>query len=148
MPTDSADDPWRRLSHLLVERRVHLGSEYDDRKKFCAATGLNYKLVQDIEKVRRRNFAPPTLAKIEKGYRWRPGSIRDVLAGGEPTPDGSPIDIAARPADIELQPGHTGYPRWVGDDPFLRHIWDFDDAPEAERRFAGHAVLLLRSVAE
>lgn len=79
----SAPAPWRRLGRLLEEQR---GRIEPNAKKFAARTGLNYRLIYDIEHAARTNYRPAKLAEVEHAYQWEPGSIQRVLDGGDPTP--------------------------------------------------------------
>ena len=75
---------WNRLAELLVARRLQLGFAY--RNEFAAHVGMKSdKLLDDLENVRRTNFKPKTLAKIDKYYQWAPGSCETVLDGGDPS---------------------------------------------------------------
>ena len=82
MATYSAE-AWKRLGALLRARRVALDPSYRHRTKFCAATGLDYRVVFDIEQSKRENFALETLILIEAGYALQPGAITRVLNGAE-----------------------------------------------------------------
>lgn len=90
--TDSApsEDPWVRLGRLLVDRRVELG--HPKRLSWTRdVLGLTHDRTQsDLENARRSNYDTATLAQVEQQYRWAPGSIRDVLAGGDPSPFNGP----------------------------------------------------------
>lgn len=75
---------WQRLAALLSDRRTRLDPQYKSRLKFAADTGLNERLIADLENARRSSYRPTTLGAVETAYRWAPGSIDRVLAGGEP----------------------------------------------------------------
>lgn len=93
---------WARLGRLLTQRRGQLGSEYLNRQKFCQITGLNERLVSDLENARRDGYRPATKAAVEQAYQWASGSIEKVLAGGDPTPLTESRGLAsAEPADGE-----------------------------------------------
>lgn len=79
-------DDWRKLARLLRARRAQLDARYSKRSVFCEETGLNYKLVSDVEGApeTRTTFAPETFALFERAYHWAPGSIESVLGGGDP----------------------------------------------------------------
>ena len=76
---------WDRLGEMLQEQRVRLNSRYRNRSLFSRERGINYRLAQDVETGARDNYERITLTQIELAYGWEPGSVRDVLAGGEPT---------------------------------------------------------------
>jgi hypothetical protein len=91
-------EDWRRLADYVVARRVELGMR--DRHSLAAAAGITDRTLGKLENGQR--VSPGTIAAIEHGLGWAPGSGRRVLAGGEPG--------LAAPAD-------AGY-----DDPTLRHL--------------------------
>lgn len=110
----SSNENWERLGRLLSEQRGRIES---NARAFADQTGLNYRLVWDLENARRTNYRVAKLAEVEKAYRWGPGSIKRVLDGGNPTPigeDGSllvpagsrpPIETAHDP-DVRLRDVH------------------------------------------
>lgn len=75
-------EAWRRLGGLLRSRRAHIDPSYRNRGAFCEATGLNYKLVQEVESASRTSFTDESLALLEQSYRLVEGAIRHTLAGG------------------------------------------------------------------
>lgn len=103
MTTSTGDTgAWQRLGTALKQRRVTLDQRFRNRKAFAEATGLDYRLIYDIEESRRTNFGVATLTAIEVGYRLTPGSIARLLAGGslEPVPEDAPRPaLAAVPAE-------------------------------------------------
>lgn len=91
---------WQRLGELLVARRTELG--HPKRLPFAKHHGLTHdRTLSDLENARRtrlEGFDPATLAQVEQIYQWAPGSIRKVLAGGDPVKlddDAPPDDIVA-----------------------------------------------------
>lgn len=102
MPADERRDPWVTLGSLLLARRAQIDPRYTNRRLFCEETGLDYRVVYDIEKNKRQNYGPAVLAAIERGYRWAPGSIEAVLAGGAPT---ERVDATIRPAPVSVSVG-------------------------------------------
>lgn len=93
--SDAGED-WARLGTLLSERRGRLGPQMKSRQKFSAATGLNERLVADLENARRVGYKPATLAAVERAYSWAAGSVQRVLDGGDP------IEVAAVTATSHL----------------------------------------------
>lgn len=75
---------WQRLAALLSDRRTRLDPQYKSRLKFAADTGLNERLIADLENARRSSYRSTTLGAVETAYRWAPGSIDRVLEGGDP----------------------------------------------------------------
>lgn len=90
----AARPKWERLGRLLETRRAQLDPRYRVRKIFVSESGLNYGLIRDIETAARDNYKDPTISAIELAYRWQEGSIKQVLAGGDPVP----LDTARSPA--------------------------------------------------
>jgi len=87
MATASDDaKAWSRLGELLIQRRVDLDPRYRNRQVFSDERHLDYRLCYDVEQAKRTNFGQATLAAIEQSYGLMPGSIRDVLAGGDLSP--------------------------------------------------------------
>lgn len=84
--SEYAAERWAELARLLRSRRPRIDPKFKNRGTFCDATGLNYKLVQDIEGApeTRTNFSEESFSLIEGAYRWKPGSIQRVLSGGDP----------------------------------------------------------------
>lgn len=78
------DLDWDRLAERIISRRVELGLK--NREQLAAKAEISTRVIGDLEKARRENYDPVTLASIERALEWAAGSIRDVLAGREPTP--------------------------------------------------------------
>lgn len=82
---------WQRLGAYLIHRRLDLG--YRKRSVFQASVAVSpgeRRTILDVETGNRSSFHPGTIAWLEHIYRWRPGSVAAVLAGGDPEPlDGS-----------------------------------------------------------
>lgn len=72
---------WRQLGALLTARRAEIDPRYVNRRKFCAETGINYKVISDIEGARRTNFSPEMLSALEVAYELEPGAITFAAAG-------------------------------------------------------------------
>ncbi len=77
---------WTRLGELLVQRRVEIDPRYRNRQLFADERGLNWRLLHDIERAKRTNFEPETLAAVEVAYSLAPGSVVRALDGGELEP--------------------------------------------------------------
>lgn len=75
---------WKRVGAHIVQRRIELGMK--TTKSLAERTGLTPRMLGDIENARRTNYSAGTIAQIELALKWRPGSITDILAGGEPSP--------------------------------------------------------------
>ena len=70
-----------RLGHYVVSRRVALG--YRNRTDLAASLQFTVRTLADIEHG-VRNASPGTYAMLENKLAWAPGSIDNILAGGEP----------------------------------------------------------------
>lgn len=78
-----------RLASRVVARRKEKG--WPTRQAFADAIDLTYRVLTDLENGVRR-LGPKAYAVIELALEWRPGSIDNILAGGEPraiTPENS-----------------------------------------------------------
>jgi hypothetical protein len=103
---------WPRLAQHVRERRVELGMTQEDVR---AAGGPSTATMTLIEGAKQDKYELYILARLENALRWRKGSIRDILAGGdalplgsdrpEPGPDDDPV---ARLAD---------FARWLDSQP-------------------------------
>jgi len=80
------DGSWARLGELLVQRRIELDPRYRNRRIFADERGLNWRLLHDLERAKRTNFEPETMAAVEVAYGLAPGSIGRTLSGGELEP--------------------------------------------------------------
>ncbi len=86
MPEALKDLPearWKALAELLIRKRVEISPRYCKRTVFAREHGLNYKLICDIEKHKRRDFSLPTIIAIEQIYKLGPGFIRQFLTERE-----------------------------------------------------------------
>lgn len=99
-----ADEAWKRLGQLLVQRRTELG--YPKRLPWVRdVLGLsNDRIQSDLENARRDNYDQATLYLVEQQYQWEPGSIEKVLAGGQPDrmPGTSPDNRFAPPGELDV----------------------------------------------
>ncbi len=68
----------------MTRRRVALG--YTSQRAFAADANMSERTVSAIENNERPSYSRATLAKLEQGLRWTPGSVDAVLAGGDPEP--------------------------------------------------------------
>jgi hypothetical protein len=74
-------DALERLGRDIVSRRVALG--YRNRTDLAASLQFTVRTLSDIENGVRK-ASPGTYAMLENKLAWAPGSIDNVLAGGEP----------------------------------------------------------------
>jgi hypothetical protein len=77
-------DDWARLAEYVVTRRAELGIT---QIQVAQRGQMSLDRVQSIEAVRRQGgYRANTLAALERALQWEYGSIKAILAGGEPTP--------------------------------------------------------------
>jgi transcriptional regulator with XRE-family HTH domain len=77
-------EPWKRVALYIADRRVELG--YTTAKSFAAAAGISRPIIADLEKGERVSYSRTTIALLERGLQWEVGSVRAILAGGQPGP--------------------------------------------------------------
>lgn len=95
-----AEHPWQRLGALLAQRRRELG--YRRVAPFVRAHNLSHrKTIDDLERARRDNYSPATLAHVELIYGWQPGSIAAVLAGLPPAAITGPVPAPRLVSDAD-----------------------------------------------
>lgn len=92
-------EAWRRLGELLTDRRVQIGPVYRNRLKFAEDTGLNERLVSDLERGRRTSYRETSLHAVEVAYRIRQGSIERALRGGQ----FEPLEPVAHVSQVRLE---------------------------------------------
>lgn len=96
-------EDWERLGEYVVQRRVERG--FNTRGELAAAVQVSSRLLGDIEKGRRGNYDPVTIARLESALGWTSGSVRRIVEGGEPTLRATPLpptNGAQQPDEIEL----------------------------------------------
>lgn len=79
-----------RLARLMNDRRVDLGLRWTEVAEMGGVSAETLRAM-------RRTSAPLrdlTKAGIEKGLRWKRGSVDQVLAGGDPVPEARYDDAA------------------------------------------------------
>lgn len=111
-----SSDQWVRIGEFLQDRRVQIDTRYANLRLFADERGVNYRLAWDAEHARRENYARATLTSLDVAYGLQPGSIRNMIAGGEPAL-----------ADVPSAEGRHF------DDPRLQQIWAIDGLPESVR---------------
>jgi len=89
---------WQRLGVLVSERRGDLGMTQEDVR---AAGGPSTATQRLIEGGHQDRYQPAILAREEKALEWQRGSIRRILAGGDPVPVS---DAPAAPPQIAPAP--------------------------------------------
>jgi hypothetical protein len=93
---------YARLARFVMDRRVDL-----DRTQMEVAHlgGLSLDRVSAIERGEARNLRPKTIRALERGLDWEAGSVRAILAGGEPIPVATVRDAEA--PEFRPEPGLT-----------------------------------------
>lgn len=76
---------WQRLGERVRARRHEMGWTQLD---VVTQGGPSIDRIQAIEAARVTRYSSRTLAKLERGLRWEPGSVKAIVEdGGEPTPE-------------------------------------------------------------
>ena len=116
---------WQRLADLVSERRADLGMTQEDVR---AAGGPSTATQRLIEGGHQSRYQPVILGRLETALKWERGSVRRILAGGDPVP------VSDEPAPAAPEPA----PRPVADDaeavasagiiallpPLERRVWE------------------------
>lgn len=138
--TDFPHEAWQRLGHSAKRRRLELG--YNSQPELAAAGGPSTSLISKIEGARGYPYSDRVIIRLEDALRWKRGSAVAILNDQEPT--------AQTTSDTEMRQSGSrfpeNYPDVVGDDPFLRYIWDYPgtDASQTDRYIAVASVRLRR----
>ena len=74
---------WERLAEFVRERRVELGLTQEDAR---AAGGPSTATMRLLEGALQHSYQPATLRDLENVLQWGRGSVRMILAGGDPVP--------------------------------------------------------------
>jgi len=86
---------WSRLADLVSERRADLGMTQEDVR---AAGGPSTATMRLIEGGHQSRYQPVILGRLETALKWERGSVRRILAGGDPVP------VSDEPARTVLEP--------------------------------------------
>ena len=149
---------WQRLADFVSDRRADLGMTQEDVR---AAGGPSTATQRLIEGALQSRYQPVILGRLETALKWERGSVRRVLAGGDPVPASDesapailePVPDLAADAEavassgiIALLPPHErrvweeirrhpkGTPAEViFSDPMERALWRRTLAPEDQR---------------
>lgn len=81
---------WKRLAEHAHRRRSELGLS----QAAMAVPGvLSIDRIQKIEGAKRTSYRLGTLLALERALKWAPGSVEQILKGGDPLPaDHPPAD--------------------------------------------------------
>jgi hypothetical protein len=75
------DAGWKRLGEVV---RAERSRRWPRRPDFAAHCGISVRVITAIERYERTNFSPETMAALESGLGWEPGSAARVRAGRRP----------------------------------------------------------------
>lgn len=98
---------YERLASHVIARRIELG--FRTRRAFADTSSLSLRTISDIETARADSYFSSTLATLEHELDWTPGSAERILAGDEPQPSRTEMDLPADEAtrlvlDSDLPP--------------------------------------------
>lgn len=141
MNKDYPPEAWQRLGRAVQQRRKELDHT---QPSLAIAAGISVSVLSKIERAASTRYEDRGLMRLEDVLRWPRGRVEAILndqegAQAQTSPDAETTDTGSRFAD---------YPDFVGDDPFLRHIWRYAGAPELERVVAIIAVQAHRQAAK
>lgn len=74
---------WQHLADEVKRRRSVRGWT---QMEVATRGGLSLDRVSSIESVRTDRYSGRTITKLERALEWELGSVRAILAGGQPTP--------------------------------------------------------------
>jgi transcriptional regulator with XRE-family HTH domain len=103
---------WSRLGRLVRDRRTELGLT---QAEVHTAGGPSPATLYLLETGGRDSYRPQVLRRLERALGWRAGSVRRVLAGGQPMLEGedritSPVGDA-RASATESETWMAGFRR-------------------------------------
>lgn len=78
-PSKSAD--WKRVARHVKERRAELELT---QTELAVRANVGTSTIQAIEGAKQGSYWPDNLRGIEAALGWQRGSIKGILAGGEP----------------------------------------------------------------
>lgn len=78
-----ATPDWQRLAKHVTTRRTDLGLT---QSQVNANGGPSVATMRLIEGAHQTNYRDNILGRLEQALAWAPGSVTNILAGGEPTP--------------------------------------------------------------
>jgi hypothetical protein len=114
MPSDKP--AWKAVGDLLIRRRSELDPRYRNRRLFTGERGVEYRMVNAIERGERSNYEPGTLSALEVAYELPAGAImravaahgqvESLTAGPEPVPRERTLTPLHAGVDETLLAGH------------------------------------------
>lgn len=107
---------WKRLGQAVKRAREQRGMT---QTELAEATGQDDSTIQNLETARYgRGFSrmPSSAKLVAAHFGWADHSLKDILAGGEPTPSGK------TPPSGTLRPAPTVPPAF--EDPRYQEIWE------------------------
>jgi len=135
---------WKRLGEAIKAGRRARGPRYR-QEDLAREAGVGLATIQRLESGNGYSRMPPTVQKVEAPLGWTPGSVAQILAGGDPEyavatqerPELTPVEAAVEAATDDAMP------------PRIRHelaggrIVDYDVLPLL--RSGGKLIVLLAS---
>lgn len=76
--------------------RAERSRRWSRRTDFADACGLKSRVIAAIENAERENFSPDTIAAIEAGLGWEPGSAERIRKGQRPIRREDPLLVRLR----------------------------------------------------
>lgn len=83
-------DDWDRLGAHVKDRRDELGLT---QAQVQERGGPSPASIRTLESGRAKSMSRSKRRDLERALEWRPGSVDEVLAGGEPAPATEPVQI-------------------------------------------------------
>jgi transcriptional regulator with XRE-family HTH domain len=94
-------DGWAALGQRVTAER---GRRWKSREAFSRASGVSTRVLDDLERGRRSNYAESTLAAVEAALGWEPGSCLRIVQGGRPRREADPLLVRLLDAWRVLSP--------------------------------------------
>lgn len=121
-----------RLEELMQAKRLELGMK--TWRSLATEAGISYETLRALRA--GENYAPATAYAVETALQWAPGSIAQILEGGEPTPatqghSGNQDPGPRRSNVIEVEAWSAPIPD--PNDPVEVELWNMEALPEADR---------------
>ena len=111
---------WRRLADLVSERRADLGMTQEDVR---AAGGPSTATMRLIEGGLQSRYQPVILGRLETALKWERGSVRRILAGGDPVPVSEEPPVPEPAPDLPDDADVTTNVVLAAINPIERQVW-------------------------
>jgi transcriptional regulator with XRE-family HTH domain len=87
---------WARLGDAITARRKAIGW---NQEKLADVANVGRTTVQNLEGAREYSRIPTSAFTIEQALGWPPGTVRGILAGGDP-----PVTVDTPEPEVEVSP--------------------------------------------